>query len=180
MANSGTNRETHRLDIFQSMQFGTKASMNTQELLVHDRRQRQRAEGFDASLVNFLAVLVLAFELEGEIICKMSALVVASQEPECVGIPDLQSPEVQNALKKRQNHIRKLKRKTAYLNAKIASVDIVTQEQVSCFRRIATDFEQFHQIVVLTVDVAAHRDGCIHLQQVRLRPQNLSAFLYDP
>lgn len=84
--------------------------MNTQELLVHNRRQRQRAEGFDASLVDFLAVLVLTFEFECEVIRKMSAFVVASQKPECVGVPDLQSPEVENALKKRQIQARKLKR----------------------------------------------------------------------
>lgn len=72
--------------------------MDTQKLLVHDRRQRQRAEGFDAGLVDFLAVLVLALELKSEVIRKMSALVVASQEPERVGVPDLQGPEVQNTL----------------------------------------------------------------------------------
>lgn len=144
------------------MQFGTKASVNTQELLVHNRRQRQRAEGFDASLVDFLAVLVLTFEFECEVIRKMSALVVASQKPECVGVPDLQSPEVENALKKRQIQARKLKRRRAYLNAEITSVDIITQEQVSRFGRIATDFKQFHQIVILTMNVTAHRDGCVH------------------
>ena len=91
----------------------------------------------------------------------MSAFVVASQKPECVGVPDLQSPEVQNALKKRQIQARKLKRRT-YLNAEKTSVNIITQEQVSRLGWIATDFKQFHQIVVLTMNVTAHRNGCVH------------------
>ena len=76
------------------MQFGAKTPMDTQELLIHDCRQWQCAEGFDASLIDFLAVFVFALELEGEIICKMSAFMVASQEPKCVGVPDLESPEI--------------------------------------------------------------------------------------
>lgn len=76
------------------MQFRTKTAVDTEELLVHDRRQRQRAERFDAGLVDLFAVFMLAFEFKGEIIRKMSALVVATQQPQCVGIPDLQRPEI--------------------------------------------------------------------------------------
>lgn len=35
---------TYRFDIFQGMQFGTQPSVDAEELLVHDRRQRQRAK----------------------------------------------------------------------------------------------------------------------------------------
>lgn len=66
--------------------------MNAEELLVHDRRQRQRTEGFDARLVNPLAVFVLALEFECEVVRQMSALVIASQKPEGIRIPDLQRP----------------------------------------------------------------------------------------
>lgn len=68
--------------------------MDTEELLVHDGGQRQRAERLDARLVDLLVVLVLAFELKREIIRKMSALVVATQQPQCVGVPDLQRPKI--------------------------------------------------------------------------------------
>lgn len=76
------------------MQFRAKTSVDTEELLVHDRRQRQRAERFDAGLVDLLVVFMLAFEFKGEIIRKMSTLVVATQEPQCVGVPDLQGPKI--------------------------------------------------------------------------------------
>ena len=76
------------------MQFGAETPMDTQELLIHDCRQWQCAEGFDASLIDFLAVFVFALELEGEIIRKMPAFMVSSQEPKCVGVPDLESPKI--------------------------------------------------------------------------------------
>jgi hypothetical protein len=68
--------------------------MYAQELLVHDRSQWQRAKRFHACFVDLLAVLVLAFELEGEVVGEMAALVVAAKEPESAGIPYLQGPEV--------------------------------------------------------------------------------------
>lgn len=74
--------------------------MDTQELLVHDRRQRQGAKGFDAGFVDALAVFVLTLQFEGEVICQMPALVVTSQQPQRIRVPDLQGPEVENTLHK--------------------------------------------------------------------------------
>jgi len=39
------------------------------------------------------------FELEGEVICEMSAFVIATEEEEGVGVPDLERPQVQYALR---------------------------------------------------------------------------------
>lgn len=41
---------------------------------------------------------MLAFELEGEVIGQMPALVVSAEQPERVGVPDLQGPQVQDTL----------------------------------------------------------------------------------
>ena len=64
--------------------------MYAQELLVHDGSQWQGTEGFHASIIHFLRVFVLAFQLEGEIIGQVTAFVIASQKPKSVGIPDLE------------------------------------------------------------------------------------------
>jgi len=80
------------------VKLGAQTSVNAEELLVHDRSKRESAEGFHACLVHCLGVLVLALELESEIVCKMTTFVVAPKEPESVGIPDLQRPQVKNAL----------------------------------------------------------------------------------
>lgn len=72
--------------------------MDTKELLVHNRRQRQRTEGFDARFIDPFAILVLALELESKVVGQMATFVVATEQPEGVGVPDLQRPEVEDAL----------------------------------------------------------------------------------
>ena len=61
------------------MQFGAQTAVNAEELLVHHSRQRQRAEGLQTGLVDPFAVLVLALQLEGEVVCQMTAFVVTPQ-----------------------------------------------------------------------------------------------------
>jgi DNA recombination-dependent growth factor C len=89
---------TYALQIVQSVQLGTQSTVNTQKLLVHNSGQGKGAESVHASLVDGLGVLVLALELESEVISQMTALVVSAEQPERVGVPDLQRPEVKNAL----------------------------------------------------------------------------------
>jgi hypothetical protein len=55
--------------------------VNTQELLVHDRGQRESAEGLHACLVDLLRILMLALELEREVVGQMPALVISSEKP---------------------------------------------------------------------------------------------------
>ena len=109
------------------MQLRAETTVNTQELLVHDRRQRQRTEGFDARLVDPFAILVFALELEGKVVRQVATLVVTAQQPERIGIPDLQCPEVQNALQQSEPRIQS-EHENTHLNAEIATVDVVTQE----------------------------------------------------
>jgi hypothetical protein len=91
-------RVTYALEIFQRVQLWAQASVYAQKLLVHDGRQRQRAERVHAGLVNGLGVFVLAFQLEGEVVGQMPALVISSKQPQRVGVPDLQRPQIQDAL----------------------------------------------------------------------------------
>ena len=77
--------------------------MDAKELLVHDRGQRESTEGRRAGLVHPLGIFVLAFELEGEVVGQVPAFVVASQQPERGRVPDLQGPEIEDALD--QGHV---------------------------------------------------------------------------
>jgi hypothetical protein len=63
------------------MQFRAETTVNAEELLVHDRRQRQRTEGFEARLVDPFTIFVLALQLESEIIRQVTAFVVTPQQP---------------------------------------------------------------------------------------------------
>ena len=80
------------------MQFRTQATVYTQELLIHNGGQGQRAERLHTCVADFFRVFVFAFEFEGEIVCQMPALMVSAEEPQSVGIPDLERPEVQYTL----------------------------------------------------------------------------------
>jgi len=55
--------------------------VNTQELLVHDRSQRECAKRLHARFVDLLGILVLAFELEREVVGQMPALVISPEKP---------------------------------------------------------------------------------------------------
>lgn len=72
--------------------------MYTQKLLVHNGSQRQGAEGVHAGIVDLLRVFVFAFELEREVVCEMSTLMIAAQQPQCVGIPNLERPQIEYTL----------------------------------------------------------------------------------
>lgn len=61
------------------MQLWAQPSMYTQELLVHNGGQWQRAEGFHAGFINVLGILMLTLEFEGEVVSQMSTLMVASE-----------------------------------------------------------------------------------------------------
>lgn len=132
--------------------------MDAQKLLVHDGSQGQTAEGLHAGLVDGLGVLVLALELESKVIGQVAALVVASQQPQRVRVVNLERPQVQDAL-----------------DTKVAAVDVIAEEQIAGLGRVAANLEQLHQVVVLAVDVAAHGDGGVHLEEVGLGAQNLAA-----
>jgi hypothetical protein len=155
--------KTYASQIVQSVQLGTQATMNAEELLVHDGGQWQAAERFHASLVDGLRVFVPALELEGEVVRQVATFVVSAEQPEGVGIVNLERPQVQHAL-----------------YAEVPTVDVVSQKEVSSLGRVTAHFEELHQIVVLAVDVAAHGDGGVHLEEVGFSAQDLGALSEDP
>jgi len=71
------------------MKFGAKATVNTEELLIHDRRQRQTTKRVDTSIVNPFAIFVLALQLESKVVRQVATFVVTAQEPERIRVPDL-------------------------------------------------------------------------------------------
>jgi hypothetical protein len=175
----GFNDRTYALQIIQGVELWTQTTVYTQELLVHDRSQRQCAERVHACFIYCLRVLVLALELECEVISQMSAFVVSTEQPERVWVPDLQGPQIQDTLWL-VNICAMLACDYSYLDTEVTTIHIIAQKEVARLGRVATDLKKLHEIVVLAVDVAAHGDGCVHLQQIGLCLQDLCAFPYDP
>jgi hypothetical protein len=93
----------------------------------------------------------------------MTALVIASQKPQCLGVMNLEGPKIQDTL-----------------DTEISTIDVVAEEEIPRLGRIASNLEQLHQIVVLAVDVTADSDGRIHLEEVGLRSQKLRTLSENP
>jgi hypothetical protein len=52
------------------------------------------------------------------------------------------------------------------LDAKVASVDIVTEKQVSCVSGAPTDFEQFHEVILPSVNSQRRKNAPTHILSV--------------
>lgn len=137
--------------------------MDAEELLIHNSSQGQTAECVDAGVVDSLRVLVLALKLEGKIVRQMTAFMVSPEQPERLRVMNLERPQVEDAL-----------------DTEVASVDVVSQEEIASLSGVATNFEKLHQIVVLSVDISADGDGGIHLKKVRLGPKYFGALPDNP
>lgn len=89
---------SYTFEVLECVQLGAQAPMYAEKLLVHDRGQWQGAKRVHASIVDLLGILMLALEFKREVIGQVATFMVAAQQPQGIGIPDLQRPQVQNAL----------------------------------------------------------------------------------
>lgn len=144
-------------DVIESVEFRTETTMNTQELLVHDCSQGQAAERLHTCVIYGLRVLVLAFKLKREVVSQVATFVVTSEQPQRVGVMDLERPEVQHTF-----------------DTEIATVDVVSQKKISGLGGVATDLEKLHKIVVLAVNITTNGDRSVHLQKIAFSTKNLS------
>ena len=54
------------------------------------------------------------------------------------------------------------------LDGVVSAINIVSHEKVVCVRRFTADFEQFHQVMELTMDIPAYRDWTFHWLHIAL------------
>lgn len=101
---------------------------------------------------------MLAFKLKSEVIGQVATFVVTSEQPQGVGVMDLERPKVEHTF-----------------DTEIATVDVVSQKEISGLSGVATDLEKFHKIVVLAVNITTNGDGGVHLQKIAFSTENLSS-----
>jgi hypothetical protein len=99
-------------------------------------------------------------QFEGEVIRQVPALVVATKQEECVGVPNLERPQIEYTLQLDQTHANEPIIFRAHLDTKVASVNVISQEEIPCGGRVTTDLEEFHQ-VVLAMDKFRIQAGAI-------------------
>ena len=131
--------------------------MYAENFIVDDCSQWEVVENFCTVAPNVdRAVLPQALVVEAVDLRDLSALVVASQDRDSVLEAYFQADQ--------QRHC---------LHAIVASIDIVTHEQVVRIRWASTDLKQLHKVVELSMHVSADRDGTLDRLHVHLGLQNL-------
>eukprot|EP00804_Cyclotella_cryptica_P010309 CCRYP_012225-RA/>CCRYP_012225-RA protein AED:0.31 eAED:0.58 QI:0/0/0/1/0/0/2/0/519 len=141
-------RSNDALDLVETRQLRTQPPMRAKDLLVNDRRAGEAVEAIRERLPELDPKPALALVVESVNAVDGRALVIPPQHEEILGVLNL---------------IRQ--QETDGLEALLAAVDVVPQEDVVRLGGEASVFEQSEKIVVLAVHVAADLDGGLELQQ---------------
>ena len=149
-----------RADIVERVDAGRQAAVQTEDLVVDERGQGQVVEQVGKVLPHVgVAVLAQAFVVEAVDLRDLARLVVAAQDGDALGVADFERDE-----------------KRHRLDGEVASVDVVALD-LSVFRCIwecvvcrltheevvgvgirATDLEQLHQVVELSMYITTDCD----------------------
>lgn len=125
-------------DLLHGVQVGTQTAVHGEDLLVNDGCDGQAVEAVRKCLPQLDVVPALALIVETVDAVNRGALVVATQNEEVLGVLDLVGQE-----------------KADRLERLLATVDVVTEEQVVRLWGETAVFEKAEEVIVLTVDVAA-------------------------
>jgi len=104
-----------------------------------------------ALLCQWLVVTKKALAIGNLHLGDLSRLVISSQDSDSILIADLKGDKESDGL-----------------DGVVASVNVISHEEVVGVGGLTTDFEQLAQVVELTVDVTANGDGGAHLLHVGL------------
>lgn len=126
-------------DLLHRVQVGAQTTVHGENLLINDGGNRQTVEAISKSLPQLNVVAALALVVESIDTVDRSALVVATQNEEVLGILDLVGEQEADGLERL-----------------LATVDIITEEQVVGLRGETAVFEEAQKVVVLAVDITAN------------------------
>ena len=143
------------VDVLNITDVRTQPAVYTKESSVENRGNRETVETGHDLVVGRLAVFVKAFCFEVEVCGQVAAFVVATEHEEGVRVSQLNCHQIKH-----------------HFAPKAPTVHKIAQKEVLLVVRIASDFEQFAEIVKLAVHVAADGDRVVQTQQVRFFSQN--------
>ena len=112
--------------------------MNAEDLLCNDGRDRKAVKRINECLPDLDVAPSLAFVVEAVDTSDVRAFVVAAEEEEVLG-------ELQLVAHKQENR----------LQALLAAIDVIAEEEVVGLRREAAILEKSQQIIVLAVNISA-------------------------
>jgi len=143
-------------NLIHGVQLRRKTAVNTEHLFVNDSCDGKAVEAVSEGLPQLYAVSSLTFIIEAIDTVDGSALVVATEQEEILGILDFVGKEKANGLK-----------------TLFATIDVISQEEIVGIRREATVFKQTKKIIVLAVDITNDLDWRLELEENGLLSEDL-------
>ena len=116
--------------------------MHGEDLLVNDGSNRKAVKAVGESLPKLDVVPALALIVETVDTVDRGTFVVSTEDEEVLGVLDLVGQKEANSLKRL-----------------LATVDVVTEEEVVSLRGETAVFKETQQVIVLAVDIAANLRG---------------------
>lgn len=145
----------HRLDrlldfgeLTRVLEVARNSSVEAKKATVHHRSNRQISEALAETLEDPFVVLFFAFLLEAVASRELLALVVSAQQVNLVRIEDLERKEKQEDF----DRVR-------------SSVNIVTQEDITRFRRVADPLEYADKRVDVAMNVTHNRKTALKVEE---------------
>src|SRR3989338_5502982 len=123
--------------------------MDAQEFPVDGGGQWQGIKGLVQSFVERPRVLVFNFLFECKVVGEMTAFMVTTEHPEFRRIDKLESIEQHHAL-----------------HGEETSVNVISEEQILVVLRMTANFKEFHQVIVLTMNVTANHNRSFEFNQI--------------
>lgn len=133
-------------DVVEGVDGGRQAAVQTEDLVLDDRRQRQVVEQVREQLPHVARAVLSHTLVEKAVNLRdLPTLVVATEQMDAVGVPRLVAQQ-----------------QTHRLHRVVAAVDVVAHEKVVRVRWLASDLEELQQVVQLAVHIAADRHRASH------------------
>jgi hypothetical protein len=145
-------------NLLHGIQVRAQTTVHGEDLLVDDSGDGKAVEAVGESLPELDVVTTLALIVEAVNTVDRSALVVATEDEEVLRVLDLVSQQEADGLERL-----------------LATVDVVTKEEVVGLWWEATVLKEAQQIVVLSVDITTNLDGSLELEQNGLGNEDLAS-----
>lgn len=125
--------------------------MHTEETVIHNGCEGKCIKRIQASVIHSSRIFVETFSFEGEVFCEMPTFVVPTKESDILRALEFEGVEIQQAF-----------------DAEVTTINIVTQKQIVIIRETSPYFEQFHEIIILAVDISTYCDRACNVDEVGL------------
>lgn len=145
-------------DLLHRVEVGTKTTVHGKDLLVNNGGNGETVEAVGKCLPELDVVATLALVVETIDTVDGGTLVVATEDEEVLGVLDLVGEQQADGLQ-----------------GLLASVDIITEEEVVGLGGESTVLKQPEQVIVLPVNITADLDGSFKLKKDGLRNEDLAS-----